>query len=293
VYCQLGPTQATAVGRRPYQDHEQLVAEIGRRLDELSTQSHRVDFVTFVPDGEPTLDEGLGPTLEALGGLGVPTAVITNGSLLHDPDVRRALAHARWVSVKVDAGDDETWRAINRPDPELRFADVVEGARQFAAAFEGTLVTETMLVEGVNDTEAAVRKTAERIAELSPATAYIGIPTRPPGESWVRPPSEEAIARAFAVFAHHGVEAEILSGYPTPDFAPTADVESELLRITAVHPMRDVEVQHLLDLSGASWARIEPLLAQGQLRRVEYRGQAFFVRATPSFRKPTQGAQDD
>jgi hypothetical protein len=50
-----------------------------------------------------------------LKGLGIPVAVITNGSLLWREDVREDLSGADWVSVKVDTVDEETWRAIDRP----------------------------------------------------------------------------------------------------------------------------------------------------------------------------------
>jgi wyosine [tRNA(Phe)-imidazoG37] synthetase (radical SAM superfamily) len=104
-----------------------------------------------VPNGEPTLDADLGCELGQLCGVGIRTAVITNASLLWQEDVRADLAAADWVSVKVDTDDPEVWRRVNRPCPSLRMQTVLDGVRKFAEEFPGELVTETMLVAGMND----------------------------------------------------------------------------------------------------------------------------------------------
>jgi wyosine [tRNA(Phe)-imidazoG37] synthetase (radical SAM superfamily) len=278
VYCQVGPTEQTTVERRTFVPSQAMAEKIRARLEDLASRGERVDYVTFVPDGEPTLDVELGPTLAALQDVPVPLAVISNASLLSDPQVRRALAGAAWVSLKVDAADAETWRRINRPDPRLRFDDLVEGARRFAEEYQGTLVTETMLVDGINDEPSRLEAIAARVAELRPQRAYLGLPTRPASESWVRTPDEETVARAFAIFEAQGLQTEVLAGYPEPDFPATDDVAGSLLRITAVHPMRRIEVEQLVRDSGASWATVESLLRDGALREVEHEGEAFYVR---------------
>ena len=46
-----------------------------------------IDYLTFVPDGEPTLDGNLGEEIELLRTLGTKVAVISNASLACRPDV--------------------------------------------------------------------------------------------------------------------------------------------------------------------------------------------------------------
>ncbi len=95
-----------------------------------------IDFLTFVPDGEPTLDFGLGETIRLLRPLGIDIAVITNGSLLWRDDVREGLDDADWVSVKVDAAENAVWRHVNRPHPDLDFGTVREGIARFVASVQ-------------------------------------------------------------------------------------------------------------------------------------------------------------
>jgi len=237
-----------------------------------------VDFITFVPDGEPTLDINLGQEIARLRPLGIPIAVITNGSLLWREDVRADLMQADWVSVKVEAVREPVWRRVNRPYGRLRLPTVLDGVLQFAAEFRGRLVTETMLVAGVNDGEADLEAVAEFLARLRPSTACIAIPTRPPAEGWVCPPSEEAITRACAIFREAVERVELLTGYEGDAFAFTGDVEADLLAITAVHPMREDALAAFLARAGADWGLVTRLMAQGLLVETEYRGQKFYRR---------------
>ena len=167
---------------------------------------------------------------------------------------------------------------VNRPHGKLELAATLEGMRAFAADFGGTLATETMLVRGLNDDLGLVRDVAAFLAELGPATAYLAVPTRPPAEGTVEPPSEETLARAYDAFVAAGLRAELLIGYPGDPFAFTGDVAEDLLSITAVHPMREEAVAELLAKAGAEWDAVERLLDAGLLAAVEFAGRKFYVR---------------
>ena len=54
------------------------------------------DYLTFVSNGEPTLDVNLGKAIELLKGFEIPIAVITNASLLFNKQVRDDLHLADW-----------------------------------------------------------------------------------------------------------------------------------------------------------------------------------------------------
>jgi wyosine [tRNA(Phe)-imidazoG37] synthetase (radical SAM superfamily) len=88
VYCQVGPTPRTEVLPRAFYAPTQIVQEVKAHLARLRERGERVDYLTFVPDGEPTLDSRLGETIDRLRPLGIPIAVISNGSLLSREDVR-------------------------------------------------------------------------------------------------------------------------------------------------------------------------------------------------------------
>jgi wyosine [tRNA(Phe)-imidazoG37] synthetase (radical SAM superfamily) len=278
VYCQAGRTTAMRLERRAFFAPEEVFEAVKAKVEAARRQGETVDYLTFVPDGEPTLDVNLAREVELLRPLGVNIAVITNSSLLWRDDVRADLSRADWVSAKVDAVDEETWRRVNRPHGELRLAAILDGVSAFAKTFDGTLVTETMLARGVNDGAEQLRKVAAFVAGLEPSVAYLSIPTRPPAEGGVAAPDEEVVNAAFQIFAEAVPRVECLIGYEGDAFAFTGNVEDDILSITAVHPMREEAVAALLARAGASRAVVEGLVAGGMLAEVEFDGKKFYVR---------------
>jgi len=278
VYCQLGRTIKMRVERRTFYEPQELFEAVRDKIEKTRAIGEAIDYLAFVPDGEPTLDVHLGREIELLRPLGIKIAAITNSSLLWREDVREDLMGADWVSLKVDAVREEIWRKTDRPHGALRLTAVLDGALEFAHAFEGELATETMLVEGVNDGDDHLREVARFLARLEPARAYLSIPTRPPAEEWVQAPDEETINRAYQILSEQVSPVETLIGYEGNAFAFTGDVENDILSITAVHPMREDAVGEFLARAGAAWPVVHELVERDQLVRTEYKGQTFYVR---------------
>ncbi len=67
----------------------------------------------------------------------IPLAVITNGSLLGEPEVRKAVSMADVLLPSLDAGTERTFRAVNRPAPGVSFVGMREGLVQTAQEFAG------------------------------------------------------------------------------------------------------------------------------------------------------------
>lgn len=278
VYCQLGRTISMQVKRRAFYELEKVLRDVRDKVEKTRDSGEEIDYLTFVPDGEPTLDINLGREIERLKSLGIKIAVISNSSLIWREDVRDELMNADWVSLKMDALQEKTWRKVNRPYGTLELEAILDGALEFASNFKGELSTETMLVEGINDTDDNLRAVADFLARLSPSTAYLAIPTRPPAEEWAGPPDEEIINRAYQVLNEKLDRVEYLIGYEGNAFSFTGDVEDDLLSITSVHPMREDAVGEFLSRAEADWAVVNQLIDQGQLVRIDHKGRAFYMR---------------
>jgi wyosine [tRNA(Phe)-imidazoG37] synthetase (radical SAM superfamily) len=278
VYCQVGRTSRLRYERRAFTEPQTIFADVEGSLAKARTADERVDYLTFVPDGEPTLDLHLGASIDRLRTLGVPVGVISNSSLLWRADVRDELGRADWVSLKVDAVDETAWRRINRPHKALSLARILDGMRAFATTFGGRLVTETMLVRGINDGVDNIQALAAFLSELQPAIAYLGIPTRPPAEPWVRAPDAATLNRAYHILGDKLRHVEYLTGYEGNAFACTGNIATDLLAITAVHPMREEAVGALLARASSSWGTVERLVQDGQLAATEYEGHRFYLR---------------
>jgi wyosine [tRNA(Phe)-imidazoG37] synthetase (radical SAM superfamily) len=272
------------VERSAFLEPREILRAVEDKVGLARSAGEPIDYLTFVPDGEPTLDANLGQEIELLRPLGIPIAVISNSSLIWREDVRQDLAKADWVSLKVDSVREDAWRRVDRAHGSLRLQPILGGVRTFAEGFDGTLVTETMVVDGLNDAADALRDLAQFLADVRPGIAYLAIPTRPPAENWVQAPSEAAINRAYHTLSESVDRVEYLIGYEGNEFAFTGNVEEDLLSITAVHPMREDAVDRFLRRAGAGWAVVQRLTTEGQLIGTEYRGHKFYVRRLPASR---------
>jgi wyosine [tRNA(Phe)-imidazoG37] synthetase (radical SAM superfamily) len=264
--------------RRAFYEPEEILTAVQDKVKNAREIGEAIDYLAFVPDGEPTLDVNLGREIELLKSLEIKIAVIANSSLVWREDVREDLMRADWVSLKMDSVREEVWRRINRPQGILQLTSILDGALKFTKAYKGELATETMLVEGVNDGDDHIREIAGFLARLRPARAYLAIPTRPPAEEWVHPPTEKVINRAYQILSERVNQVEFLIGYEGNAFAFTGDVEEDILSIAAVHPIREDAVSEFLTRAKAGWPVIHKLVEQGQLIKTEYEGKSFFVR---------------
>jgi len=278
VYCQVGLTDSMSIERKEFYPLEEIVTEVSERVGQLKNSGEKIDYITFVPDGEPTLDINLGKEIQLIKPLGIDIAVITNSSLLWDKEVREDLLLADWVLVKIDTTDERTWYKINRPYGKLDLQKILNGIKTFRHSFKGTFVTETMLVKGLNDSKESLMNTAEFIGKFNPDKAYILVPTRPPAEKFVEPPSEENLNMAYQIFNSGIGSVELLTGSEGNDFTYSSDVEKELLGILAVHPMKKEAVEIFLNKAGADWKLIEELINKNILKEVQYSDTTFIIK---------------
>lgn len=256
----------------------EIIAEVENKIRQSRDTGEQVDYLTIVPDGEPSLDLNLGKLIDGLKRFGIPVAVITNSTLLSDVAVMEEIFRADYVSLKLDAAGQETLKKINRPLKGIRFDRLVDGITQFAKTYPGKLVTESMLVMGLNDSADSVKGIAELLKGLEPSTAYISTPTRPTAVSGLQPSDEKTLTAAFQVFRDHALHTEFLIGYEGDAFASSGDARKDILSITAVHPMKESAVIALLDKTGDDFSMVQDLIREGQIKRTKYRDGTFYSR---------------
>jgi len=278
VYCQLGDAIKMQAKREQFYDPQEIIRTVKEKIHEILSKGEKIDYLTFVPDGEPTLDISLKFLIDELKSLGIKIAVITNSSLIYREDVREALKGADWVSCKVDTVSEKVWRRIDHPVRSLKLSDILTGIGDLKKSFTGKLVSETMLVRNLNDSEDELRKTARFLRSINFDISYISVPTRPPAKAFVEAPEEHAINMAFNIFSENLKKTELLIGYEGNEFSASGNTEEDLLSITSVHPMRTDAVQELLKKNGSSWDIVEKLLKEKVILELTYNGNTYYLR---------------
>ncbi|MGD8898068.1 MAG: radical SAM protein [Acidobacteriota bacterium] len=289
VYCQLGRTTPLSNERRQLAPVEVVLDEVRAAL---SVHRDGVDWVALVGSGEPTLHAGLGRMIRKIRAMAsVPIAVITNGSLLHEEDVRRELAAADAVLPSLDAGSEGLYRTINRPYPGLTLPRHVEGLVAFQKSFSRRLWVEVMLVAGLNDSEPALRDLAAALRRIEPDEVHINVPSRPAAETWVRAPEAGVLERARSIL---GVEARVVlpaAGHFELD--PHAPIGDAVVEVITRHPMSEGELVAALS---RRWApddvarALRDLMADGRAQLVQRQGQRFWSAAAYRYAKQKAGA---
>lgn len=277
IYCQAGKTYEKSIKRTTFFQPEDIYKKVLEHIQLLSVDNYP-DYLTYVSNGEPTLDINLGKTIELLKSSGIPIAVITNASLLFDETVRNDLFLADWVSLKIDAGDNDTWQKVNRPASGLDFDKNIESISLFTDKYNGILCTETMLIDGMNDAADNLTSVSEIIKRLNPRTAYLAIPTRPPSEESVNPPVSEKLNMAWQIFNNNQINTEYLTGFEGTDTGFTGNIYDDILNITSVHPLRQDSLIRLLQNDNADFSVVKSLIKQRLLRSTIYNGNKYYLR---------------
>ena len=275
AYCQLGHTTLRTGDRQRFYPPSAILREVKQALE---GDTEGVDYVTFVGEGEPTLCRDLGYLVAETKRLTqTPVAVITNGSLLSRPDVRRELGAADVVVPSLDAVEEKAFRSINRPVRGTRIEDVIEGLVTFREEFGGDLWVEVMLVKGRNDSEAHLTQLRHTLDRVRPQRVYVNVPIRPPAESWVEPPDAAGLVRAQALLGPViMMDLQEEGAFDTQGFDNPLEAVQMIVRR---HPMRIQQIAEALGnpAAGDLSDTLEGLVETGRLRALEYRGQTFYA----------------
>jgi len=277
IYCQVGKTIKKSCRREFIYRPEVIYEKVLNHINTLAKYDYP-DYLTFVSNGEPTLDENLGKAIKLLKKTGIPVAVISNASLLFNDSVKEDLQLADWVSLKIDAGDIITWHLINRPYDGLNFETVLENMKLFRDVYRGKLFTETMLVGGVNDSIEHIHLLAGIVKRINPEKAYLAVPIRPPLEKSVKIPDSEKLNLAWQIFNEMEIKTEFLTGFEGTDAGYTGNIYEDILNITAVHPLREDALAKLLENNGADYYVVDSLIHQHLIKTINYNGFKFYIR---------------
>ena len=184
IYCQLGSTDKPTLERAEYVSAD----EIAREMEELLADCPRPDYVTLAGSGEPTLNSALGEIVDRIKQIiDVPVALLTNGSLLHRQTVREECADVDLLMPSLDAGNEEMFRYINRPHPDLTLEMLVDGLVAMRDEFEGEIWLEVFILLGVNSFVAQVQELQEHIERIRPDRIQLNTAVRPPAEEFAYP----------------------------------------------------------------------------------------------------------
>jgi len=204
VYCECGRTTHLTRQRDEYVPVDAVMEELGRFF----IDNRKPDYVTFSGAGEPTLNSGIGTVLDFIKTEheGIPVAVLTNGSLLSDPEVRSEILAADVVLPSLDAASGSTFRRLDRPFHSIVLSEYIQGLVDFRDEYAGRMWLEVMMLPGYNDNPDDLRLLKEAFLRIRPDLIQLNTLDRPGTVKDLRPASREDLERIIETWALDNVE---------------------------------------------------------------------------------------
>ncbi|MBD3228592.1 MAG: radical SAM protein [Candidatus Lokiarchaeota archaeon] len=262
IYCQLGSTSTKAVdetkGNIP--DEVRVKSDLEAYLENVNLQT--VDAVTFSGSGEPTLNPHLGEIAKEVRKLigNKLLVILTNATQLHKEKVRKRLVEFDMVVAKLDAGDEETFRRLNRPKSKsITLKKVINGIKKLKKEIDGQVALEVMLLRTSNNYVSNVfgrslKSLIKTAKSLNPDLIQLDIPYRPPSESYVKTPSDSEFKYAVDQFLRE-FNPEKLWVYGIHDMRDKkvkwksgGDLENRILTLLKRRPCTESDISNTLDI---------------------------------------------
>ena len=232
IYCQLGYTTTHTLQRDEYVDTTQVLSEVEAWLAE----DGQANYLTFSGSGEPTLHSRIGEMIAAVRAMtDIPVAVLTNGSLLWQPQLREQVCTADLLVPSLDAATPAAFAEVNRPAPGLSLDQVIAGLQATKNQAIGEMWLEVMLVAGYNDSIEQLEALRTAIDAIEPNRVQINTVVRPPAEAAAEPLSAEALQQAQQML---GPRAEVIAPLDAAQLmmAERQRTEAEVLELLRRRP---------------------------------------------------------
>ena len=270
IYCQLGRTTCKTMERREWVPLEAILAELKEKLDT------KPDYITLGGSGEPTLYSRLDELIAGIHSMSdIPVAVLTNGSLLWQEELRAQLLDAQLIIPSLDAGDATMFEAINRPHPDISFERMVEGLKLLKTEFKGEYWLEVFIAGGYTGVIQEVKKIANHVAEIKPDRVQLNTVTRPPAEEYAHEVSFDKLmefAKLFNPVAE--VIADFRGVHAAPEFGAARENVLQMLQ------RRPCTIDDIADGLGIhrneAIKHVEKLIGDKVIERFDLSGKHFY-----------------
>ncbi len=272
IFCQLGHTTHKTLNRKEYVP----VADVEAELEAWIKDGGKADYITLSGSGEPTLHDRFGDILQFIRDqTTIPTALLSNGTLFWRPEVREAAKRANLVKLSLSAWDQTSFDHINRPHPDLKFQQIMDGYRAFRNEFQGKLWIEVFLVWGSNTVPRDLEKIAALAEAMGPDEIHLNTAVRPPAEEYAFAMPRRKMEELTELFRPVATVIAEFSSDKSSDAAANEDTILAMLkrRPCTAQQISEVFGMHLNEVS----KYIGKLLRNGKIGRHDRDGESYYA----------------
>ena len=276
IYCQIGKTTDKTLVRKEYVPVKEILEEVRRFLKE---ETSSLDHLSLSGSGEPTLHSQIRSVIEGIKTItSIPVAVITNGSLLYEEEVRQDLLHADIVLPSLDAVSSGVFMRINRPRPGFSIEKVIEGLVEFRKVYKGQIWLEILFCKGVNDSKEELLRMKKAVDRIQPDRIHLNTVVRPPSEKWAAPLSQKEMEEIQVYF---GEKASIITEFDRhPSSISGRDIKEEILEILKRRPLSLSDLSKGMGIPQNELDEyIKPLAQEGKIQTRIFGGSIYYIQS--------------
>lgn len=276
IYCELGPTLQKTCKKDRYRPIEPIQEELAKLLE----KGVCFDTLTITASGEPTLHADLGRLVSfakdvlKIGRL----ALLTNATLLSDPEVRNAVSQTDILLPSLDAARETSFRKVNRPCQELSIQRIIQGLHDMQCEYRGSMWLEVLLVKGINDAPEDIDALKQAINFIQPEKVQLNTVNRPPAVKWAEPLSLQELQ---AIQGALGGNTEIIADFRIKERGSAVWTEAD---ISAMLSRRPMDLQALITVTQLDSKTLKDMLQRMEttdiLQRRTLKGKTFYFIST-------------
>lgn len=245
VYCECGATTNLTTQRKEYVKYDEIISE----LEDFFKNNDLPDYITFSGAGEPCLNINIGKVIDYLkDNYAVPVAVLTNGTLLFDMQVRSELLKADLVLPSLDAATNLAFKKIDRPESTLDANKHIEGLIEFSKTFKGKIWLEIMILPGFNDDLENLNLLREAILKINPLKVQLNTLDRPGVIDTIRAATRIELENIMDLWQLDNVEIIASSAKRKNITSFRKDTESAIMETISRRPCTLEDLQDILGL---------------------------------------------
>jgi len=246
VYCECGATTNLTTKRKEYVSYSEIINE----LKDYFSKNEKPDYITFSGAGEPTLNIKIGDVIDFLktNYPNIPIAVLSNGSLLNDLNVRKELLKADLVLPSLDAANNKTFKKIDRPSEDLDINNYINGLTQFSSEFKGEIWLEIMILPKFNDDLENLNLLKEAILKINPEKVQLNTLDRPGTIENIRAASRLELQNIIDLWELDNVEIIAASAKRKEKKSFRKDIENAILETISRRPCTLEDLENILGL---------------------------------------------
>ena len=274
IYCELGKTATPVTKRAEYVPYLQLKSEIEAFF---SLEDRKLDYITLSGSGEPTLNKALPRVIKLLRKLSkTPIALLTNGTLFSDPEVRREALAVDVILPSLDVVSEGLFKILNRPAPGLDIKEIIAGLIALRHEYQGRIWLEILFCRGLNDSPQEINRLVKAVAAIKPDKIQLNTVVRPGAMA-----EAVTVDQLFLkeVLPRFGSRAEIIAPFAKgSDYGSTIEkAEENILATLKRRPCTQSDLEQALGLKTVEVIKIlDLMLENGKIKALEHSGERYF-----------------